>query len=167
MHPETGFSSAEAHLAAIVESSEDAIVSKTLDGTVLTWNAGAERLYGYSAAELVGRNMTILLPPDRPEEEDEILAGIRRGERVQHRDTLRLRKDGQLIHVSVTISPIRDRTGAITGASHVARDITERKQSEEEIRESEATLRAYLESAAQGVIAVLSDGRIMLVNRKV
>jgi PAS domain S-box-containing protein len=134
---------------------------------VLTWNTGAERLYGYSALEATGRNMTFLLPPDRPDEEQEILAAIRRGERVQHRETQRLRKDAQLIHVSVTISPIRDRTGAITGASHVARDITERKRAEEEIRESEATLRAYLESAAQGVMAVEQCGRIVLVNRKV
>jgi PAS domain S-box-containing protein len=167
MQPETGFSSAEALLAAIVESSEDAIISKTPDGTVLTWNAGAERLYGYSAQEAIGRNMSFLLPPDRPDEENEILAAIRRGERVQHRETDRLRKDGKVIHVSVTTSPIRDRTGAISGASHVARDITERKRAEEEIRESEATLRAYLESAAEGVIAVEQGGRIMLVNRRV
>ena len=167
MQPETGFSSAEALLAAIVESSEDAIISKTLDGIVLTWNAGAERLYGYKTHEAIGRNMTFLLPPDRPDEEIEILAAIRRGERVQHQDTRRLRKDGRQIDVSVTISPICDRSGFITGASHVARDITQRKQAEEEIRESEATLRAYLESAGQGVVAAEPGGRIVLVNRKV
>jgi len=167
MQSDTGFSSAEAHLAAIVESSEDAIISKTLDGRVLTWNAGAERLYGYTAEEAIGRSMTFLLPPDRPEEENQILAAVRRGERVQQRDTRRMRKDGAIIDVSVTISPIRDRSGNVQGASHVAHNISERKRAEEEIRESEATLRAYLESAAQGVVAVEDDGRIVLVNRKV
>ncbi|PYT27283.1 MAG: hypothetical protein DMG58_20650 [Acidobacteria bacterium] len=134
------------HLAAIVESSEDAIISKTLDGMVLTWNAGAERLYGYSAAEAKGQSMSFLLPPDRPDEEREILERIKRGERVEHFETARLRKDGRRIDVSLTISPIRDREGHITGASHIARDITEGKRFKEQLLQT-----AKLESL--GVLA--------------
>ena len=125
---------AVAHLAAVVEASEDAIISKTLDGYVLTWNRAAERIYGYSAEEAKGRPMTFLLPPDRPDDEAEILGKIRRGERVEHVETVRVRKDGQPITVSITISPIRDYAGTIVGASHIARDITQRKRIEERLR---------------------------------
>jgi PAS domain S-box-containing protein len=128
---------ASSHLAAIVESSEDAIVSKNLDGIILTWNAGAERIYGYTAAEAIGRPMTMLLPPDRPTEEADILARLRRGERVSHFETTRVRKDGALINVSLTISPVRGSDGCILGASHVARDITERKRFEQQLRQSQ------------------------------
>ncbi|HXI44541.1 MAG TPA: PAS domain S-box protein, partial [Bryobacteraceae bacterium] len=134
------------HLAAIVESSEDAIISKTLDGIVLTWNAGAERLYGYSAAEAKGQSMSFLLPPDRPDEEREILERVKRGERVEHFETARIRKDGRRIDVSLTISPIRDREGNITGASHIARDITDGKRFKEQLLQT-----AKLESL--GVLA--------------
>lgn len=126
-----------AHLAAIVETSEDAIVSKTADGVILTWNRAAERIYGYPAAEVIGRPMTILLPPDRPDEEAAILEEIRRGARVEHFETVRLRKDGRQIQVSLTISPVRDESGRIIGASHIARDITERKQIEEQLRQTQ------------------------------
>jgi two-component system cell cycle sensor histidine kinase/response regulator CckA len=125
------------HLAAIVESSEDAIVSKTLEGVILTWNAGAERLYGYSAGEAIGRHMTMLLPEDRPDEEAEILSRISRGERVDHFETVRRAKNGDLIDVSLTISPTRGRGGRVTGASHVARDITERKRLDEQLRHTQ------------------------------
>ena len=135
-----------AHLAAIVESSDDAIISKTLDGIVLTWNAGAERLYGYLAAEAKGQPMSFLLPPDRPDEESEILERIKRGEPVEHYETARLRKDGRRIAVSLTISPIRDKENRITGASHIARDITDRKRFEEKLLQT-----AKLESL--GVLA--------------
>jgi PAS domain S-box-containing protein len=134
------------HLAAIVESSDDAIISKTLEGIVLTWNAGAERLYGYSTAEAKGQPMSFLLPPDRPDEETEILGRIRSGERVEHYETARLRKDGRRIDVSLTVSPIRDKESRVTGASHIARDITERKRFEEKLLQS-----AKLESL--GVLA--------------
>src|SRR5688500_5556124 len=106
-------SEARAWLAAIVEGSDDAIVSKSLEGVISTWNKGAERIFGYAAAEVIGRPINILIPPDRQEEEPQILARIRAGERVEHFETVRMRKDGRLIDVSVTISPVRDATGTI------------------------------------------------------
>lgn len=128
---------ANAQLAAIVEFSEDAIVSKDLNGTIQTWNYGAERLYGYSAEEAIGHNIGFLLPPDRLTEEQEILARLRRGERVQHFEASRLRKDGRVIDVSLSISPIRDARGVITGASHIGRDITEQKQFEQQMQQTQ------------------------------
>jgi PAS domain S-box-containing protein len=126
-------------LAAIVDSSDDAIISKTLDGTIASWNRGAGTVFGYSAAEMVGKPMLVLLPPDRIDEESDLLARIRRGERVEHFETVRVRKDGTNIDVSVTISPIRDSKGVIVGASKIARDITQRKRAEE-LREKERSL---------------------------
>jgi PAS domain S-box-containing protein len=121
---------ASARLAAIVECSDDAIVSKNLDGIITSWNIGAERLFGYSAQEVVGKPITILIPDDRQDEETDILARLRRGERVDHFETIRRRKDGSLADLSLTISPIRDNDGRIIGASKIARDITERKAAE-------------------------------------
>lgn len=118
-------------LAAIVESSEDAIVAKDLNGVITNWNRGAERLFGYTAEEAVGRPITIVIPPNRLDEEPEILARIRRGERVEHFETVRRRKDGSPVEISLMISPVRSRTGEIVGASKIARDITERKRAEE------------------------------------
>lgn len=120
-------------LAAIVESSEDAIVSKNLDGIIATWNKGAERLFGYFAEEVIGRPIMILIPADRQEEEAGILERIRRGERVEHFETVRQRKDGSLVPISLTVSPITDGAGRIIGASKIARDITERKRRDEQI----------------------------------
>ncbi len=122
---------AAAFLAAIVESSDDAIVSKSLGGVITTWNKGAERLFGYTADEAVGRPITIVIPTDRLDEEPAILARIQVGERVDHFETIRRRKDGTLIDISLTISPIRDRNGKIIGASKIARDISERKRAAE------------------------------------
>jgi PAS domain S-box-containing protein len=119
-----------ARLAAIVESSDDAIISKTLDGIILSWNPAAERLFGYSPEEVVGQPMMLLIPPERRTEEPAILARVAGGERVAHFETVRIRKDGKRIEVSVTISPIKDSLGRIVGASKIARDITERKASE-------------------------------------
>ncbi|MEO6569837.1 MAG: PAS domain S-box protein, partial [Opitutaceae bacterium] len=130
-----------ARLAAVVESSDDAIVSKTLEGVIVTWNKGAEQMFGYTVAEAVGQPIKMLIPPNRIDEEPEILRRIRQGERVEHYETVRQRKDGTLFDVSVTISPIRDPRGTIIGASKIARNITAQKQTEEILRESEARYR--------------------------
>jgi len=121
----------EERLAAIIESSEDAIISKNLDGVITSWNSGAERLFGYTAAEAIGRPVTMLIPPERIDEEPGILARVRRGERIEHYDTVRRRKDGSTFDISLTVSPIKDPDGTIIGASKIARDITERKQTEQ------------------------------------
>lgn len=124
-------------LAAIVESSEDAIIGKNLEGIIQSWNEGAERLYGYEQGEILGKSMTLLLPADRPDEENEILGRIRNGDRVAHFETVRIRKDGKAIDVSLTISPIRDRNGVVSGASHVGRDITETKRFNDQLRDTQ------------------------------
>ena len=121
-------------LAAIVESSDDAIVSKDLNGIIATWNRGAERLFGYSADEAIGQPMPMLIPPERHDEEAEIIGRIRRGERVEHYETVRRRKDGSLIDVSLTVSPVQDEAGRIVGASKIAHDITERRRAGERQR---------------------------------
>ncbi len=123
---------ARRHLASIVESSDDAIVSKNLDGIIQSWNEAASRVFGYSADEVIGRRITLLLPQDRLNEETLIIERIRRGERVDHFETVRRRKDGSLIDVSLTISPIKNQEGRVVGASKIARDITQRKKTEAE-----------------------------------
>jgi PAS domain S-box-containing protein len=128
-------------LSAIVESSDDAIISKSLDGIITSWNRGAERLFGYGASETVGQHINLIIPPDRRSEEVTILAGLRKGLRIEHFETIRLRKDGTPLDISLTISPVKDGTGKIVGASKVARDITDRKHAEKALRESEDRLR--------------------------
>jgi PAS domain S-box-containing protein len=128
---------AQALLAAIVESSEDAIVSKTLDGVITSWNAGAERLFGYTAAEAIGQPVTLIIPWERVEEERAILGRLRRGERIEHFETLRRSKDGRLINISLTISPVRDAAGRVIGASKVARDISAQKRAEAAVVEAD------------------------------
>ena len=136
--------SARAHLAAIVESSDDGIVSKDLQGVVKSWNRGAERIFGYAAEEMIGRPIAMIIPPDRLGEEEEILARLRRGECVDHFETVRRRKDGQLIDVSLTISPVRDRSGRIVGASKIARDISDRKHDEAALRDLNENLERHV-----------------------
>jgi PAS domain S-box-containing protein len=130
-----------AHLASIVEFSDDAIVSTTLDGVVTSWNAGAERLYGYSAAEAVGRAIALIIPPDHPNELLRVLARLKRGEHIQPYETARIRKDGTRVQVSITVSPLRSPSGGMIGASAIGRDITEKRQAEAALREAE-TLRS-------------------------
>ena len=124
-------------LAGIVESTDDAIWSKTLDGTITSWNNAAERMFGYTGREIVGRNAALLVPPDRPNEEHEILLKMQRGEKVDHFETRRMAKDGSILSVSVTISPLCDRSGQVVGASSIARDITQQKLAERALRDSE------------------------------
>jgi PAS domain S-box-containing protein len=127
-------------LAAIVESSHDAIVSKSLNGVITSWNKGAERLFGYAAEEAVGQNITLIIPPERRDEEKMIVEQLTRGERVDHFETVRMRKDGSLLDVSLTISPMKDVSGRVVGASKLARDITESKRAEEALRQAQTDL---------------------------
>ena len=135
-----------AWLAAIIDSSDDAIVSKTLDGIITSWNRGAERIFGYSAEEAVGQHISLIIPKTRLSEEDQVLAAIRQGQRVDHFETMRQTKDGRLIHISLTVSPVRDSEDRIIGVSKVARDISERKRLEEDARVMDRERRAALAS---------------------
>jgi PAS domain S-box-containing protein len=173
---------ARARLAAIVEASDDAIVSKTLSGVIQSWNAGAERLFGYSQVEAIGQPITLIIPAERLGEEREILDRLCRGERIDHFETVRVAKDGRLLDISLTVSPVFDRQGRVTGASKIARDITDRKRVENALRESEehyrraaaeaaraaeanAKFRAFLEQGTNfaGVLAL--DGTLIEANR--
>jgi PAS domain S-box-containing protein len=136
-------------LAAIVESSDDAIVSKTLDGRIQSWNAGASRIFGYTAAEVIGQPITIIIPPELLEEERRILEQVSRGERIDHFDTIRIAKDGQRIPISLTVSPVRDSRGVIIGASKIARDVSERKRAEQALFDSERRLAAEADALAK------------------
>jgi PAS domain S-box-containing protein len=133
-------------LAFIVDSSEDAIVSKTLEGVINSWNAGAERLFGYTAKEAIGKHISMLIPIDRLDEETNILAKVSQGERIDHFDTIRLRKDGTTLEISLSISPVRDAAGNIIGASKIARDVTGRKRVERELQESEQRFRTLADA---------------------
>jgi two-component system, cell cycle sensor histidine kinase and response regulator CckA len=144
---------AERRLAAIVQSSDDAIIGKALDGTITNWNDGAERLYGYSAAEAIGRNIAMLAPPDRPDEIPSIMASIAQGEVVSHLDTKRTRKDGSLVHVLLSVSPLRNPSGTLVGASVVARDMTRLKAAERALERTEEQLRQAQKMEAVGRLA--------------
>jgi two-component system CheB/CheR fusion protein len=137
--------------AAIVESSDDAMISKTLDGTITSWNRGAERLFGYTAEEAIGQNIMLIIPPDRRAEEETILAKLRREERVEHFDTVRVRKDGGMVDVSLTISPVKDATGHVSGVSKVARDITERRVAEKALQKAYERLETMVEERTASV----------------
>lgn len=153
------------HLAAVIESSDDAIISQDLQGVVRSWNQSAERIFGYTATEMIGKPMSLLFPPDRPHEEEEMLSNLRRGERVDHFETERIRKDGRRIHISATISPIYDTTGRISGASTVVRDITERKRMEATLRENALLQSAILDSAFDCIITIDHEGKILEFNQ--
>jgi PAS domain S-box-containing protein len=151
-------------LAAIVGSSDDAIVSKNLDGVITSWNKGAERLFGHTAEEAVGKPVTLVIPADRLDEEATILEQLKRGERVEHFETVRMHKDGTLLDISLTISPMRNAAGAVIGASKVARNITERKQAERALRESEERFRAMVDTTPECVKLVTAEGTLLHMN---
>jgi PAS domain S-box-containing protein len=153
-----------AWLAAIVDSSFDAIISKTLEGQITSWNGAAERTYGHTAAEVIGRSIEIIVPEDRREELRSIHDRLKRGERVPPFETVRVTRDGRRIDVQLTMSPITDAEGAVVGASGIGRDITQRKQAEAALRNREAKLRAVIETAADGIIIVDPRGTIEVFN---
>ena len=151
-------------LASIVDGSDDAIVAKTLDGVVVTWNAAAEAIYGYSAAEMIGRPISVLMPPGREDEMTTILAKIRAGERIEHYETVRVRRDGQPTEVSLTVSPIYDATGQLIGASSIARDVAARKRAEEREAASTAYARSLIEASLDPLVTISPEGKITDVN---
>jgi len=150
--------------AAIVESSADAIASATLDGIIVSWNGGAQRIYGYSQAEAVGKPITMLVPPELPDEENKILETVRAGGRVEQFETVRVTKTGKRINVSLSISPIKDSSGGIVGISGIARDITEPKLAEAALRESEEKFRSVFRDAGVGMVIVSPEGRFLAAN---
>jgi PAS domain S-box-containing protein len=154
-------------LAAIVESSDDAIISKTLDGIITSWNRGAEKVFGYSMQEAIGKSMLMLFPPERVAEEMEILARIRSGKGIDHFETVRVTKGGKLIDVSVTLSPIRNNQDQVIGASKIARDITQRKQMEEAQQASEARYRMLFDYAPDGIVIVDPKGYYLDANASI
>ena len=148
-------------LAAIIDSSDDIIVSKTLSGIITSWNKGAERVLGYSAEEVIGKHVSMLMPPDALEDTDKILTRIRRGEKVDHYETKRRRKDGTIIDVSLTVSPVRDAAGNICGASKVGRDITDQSR----MAELRGRLAAVIDSSDDIIVSKTLDGVITSWNR--
>ncbi|MBM3568482.1 MAG: PAS domain S-box protein [Alphaproteobacteria bacterium] len=154
----------QARLASIVETSDDAIVSKSLDGTIVTWNAGAERLFGYAAAEMVGKSMTLLTPSDRAETEWRVLVRATSGETSGNYETVRLRKGGSPIAVQVAVSPIKDAGGWVIGVSDIARDVSRLKQTEQELRDREARIGAVLRTAIDGIVTIDQSGIVETFN---
>lgn len=151
-------------LAAIIDSSDDAIVSKTPNGIVTSWNLSAERIFGYTAAEAVGQHISLIIPEERRAEEDYVISQILRGEKVDHFETQRQRKDGSKVEISLTVSPIKDAAGRVIGASKIARDITERKRAAEALRESEERFKAIFNQVVSGIAETDLTGRFVLVN---
>jgi PAS domain S-box-containing protein len=151
-------------LAAIVSSSDDAIVSKTLDGIITSWNVAAEKMFGYNAQEAIGQHITLIIPEKLHHEEEVIIQKLRKGERIEHFDTIRQRKDGTTLAVSLSISPVKDKQGKIIGAAKIARDISERKQLEDELRRSKQQLVVIFENIADGIIVYNPDNQIIYAN---
>jgi len=151
-------------LASIVDCSDDAITGKTPEGIITSWNRGAEMIYGYTSAEIVGKPMSMLIQPDRPDEMEGILARIRNGERVEHYETVRLRKDGKAIAISLTVSPIYDPEGKLIGVSSIARDITERARADEKLRAASLYARSLIEASLDPLVTISPQGKITDVN---
>jgi PAS domain S-box-containing protein len=158
--------SPEGWLAAIVESSDDAIITKNLDGIITSWNKSAQRLFGYTADEVIGKSVSILIPPDRQNEEPEILSRLRQGLRIDHYETIRQRKDGTLFHISLTVSPLKNANGQIVGASKIARDITEQKRAGKALRESEERFRTVVDNISQLAWTATDLGMVTWYNRR-
>ena len=151
-------------LASIIDSSDDAIIGKTLEGIITSWNQSAQRIYGYTAEEVIGKSISILAPDDRHDEIPEILKKIARGERIQHFESVRVAKDGRRLKVSLSVSPIRDPTGHIIGASAIARDLTSLDSTRQALQESESRAHALFQAATQGILVVAPNGRILMAN---
>jgi PAS domain S-box-containing protein len=156
---------AESLLAAIVDSSNDAIISKDLNGVITSWNKAAERIFGYTDAEAVGQSISMVIPPERAREETQILEQIRKGARVEHFETVRSRKNGEMFDVSVMVSPVKDRNGTIIGASKIARDITDQKRALERLATAEERFRVTLSSIGDAVIATDLESRVTFINK--
>jgi PAS domain S-box-containing protein len=157
-----------AYMAGIIENSNDAIIGKTLEGIIQSWNAGAQRLFGYRPEEAIGKSITLIIPPDRLEEEERILETLRRGERIEHFETARVTKEGRRIDISLTVSPIRDDSGIVIGASKIARDITDRKRAETLLREAHASLQSRTAELARfNAVAVGRESHILALKREV
>ena len=148
------------HFQSIVESSDDAIISKSLDRVVSSWNAGAQAMFGYTAEEMIGQTINVLLPPDRMEEEDRILSRLKAGEKVDHFETVRIHKNGSHVHVSVTISPMRDHQGRVVGASKIARNISEKKALEARLQ----LTASVFSNTQEGIVVVSPQGEVVEVN---
>ena len=158
--PDTNF-----QFAAIVEHSNDAIFSRTPDGVIVTWNRAAERIFGFKAGEIVGRSSRVLLPCGQRDEFRKLLARIRRGEVVQHYETTRLRKGGEPIHVSLTLSPVRDKQRRLIGFSTIARDIAEERRTIDMLARREHELQDLFDEASVGIVLTARDGKIIRANR--
>src|SRR5207302_9431875 len=148
----------------IVDSCDDAIIGKTLEGIITSWNQGAQRIYGYSAEEVLGKSISILAPAERPDEIPQILEKIAQGERIEHFESLRITKDGRRLRVSLSVSPIRDAGGHIIGASAIARDLTSLDSTRQALQESESRAHALFQAATQGILVVAPNGRILMAN---
>jgi PAS domain S-box-containing protein len=153
-----------AYLTAVVESSDDAIITKDLTGIIQTWNRSAERIFGYSQKEAVGRHITLIIPQELHEEEKNILKRLYQGQRIEHYETVRRGKDGRLLDISLTISPIRDHLGEVIGASKIARDITQQKRAQRVLHETQERWRVTLESIGDAVVATDERGRVTFAN---
>jgi len=156
-----------ARLIAIVESSDDAIIGKTLEGVITSWNRAAERIFGYTAAEMIGQNIRHIIPEERQGEEEEVLARLRRGERIDHFKTVRMARGGRKIDILLTVSPIKDAQGRIVGAAKIAREITERNWMGGAVIPSERHARAILEAVSEAILLINEAGLIVSVNRKI
>ena len=159
-----GVSARLALLASIVDSSDDAVFTNTLDGTITSWNSGAEAIYGYRADEMIGKPVSILVQQDGADDWDAILESVRHGRRIPHRENVRIRSDRRKISVSLTVSPIHDGSGCVIGTSSIARDITARKQSEDEGRSTSHYARSLIEASLDPLVTISPEGKITDVN---